>query len=209
MDTLYDGQTYTETNDPYSFGQEARAAYDVAGTALFQVPASARPGRAKASNGQPLTHYWNEEMTIVGVDFKAPIPGQFKPEMPNDVTCILTFALEVSPTSQQDGDPTLNKNRKLSANARYNFSAYSREAQNGGDFSRGHAAMTQMSNTLVKSLLRALEYDEKLGMTPKALAEAYKHNFIGKRVWATIKQGRKTEADPVRVDVERFVPERV
>ena len=208
MESIYDAD-YTETTDPYRFGEEARAAYDVAGTSLFTVPSSARAGRARDASGNPFMHFWNEEMTIVGLDFKAPIPGNFKPEQNGDVTCILTFTLEVSPTSQQDGEATKNKGRKVTANARYNFSAFKREVANGGNFSRGHAAMTQMSNTLVKSLLRALEYDTELGLNPKAMAEAYRQDCIGKRVWATIKQGRKTESDSPRVDVERFVQERV
>jgi hypothetical protein len=208
MDSLYSGSTYTEENDPYAFGEEARKAYDQAGTSLLMPPDTART-RGKDSHGEPLWYHWNEEVTITSVEFKAPIPGNFKPEKDGDVTCILTFGLTISPTSQQDGSKSPNVNRKLTANARYNFSAYKREANGGGDFSKGHAAMTQMSNALVKSLLRALEYDPELGMRPKILAETYRENLIGKRVWVAVKQGRKNEDDQKRVDVDRFVPERV
>lgn len=186
-------------DDPYSFGEEARAEYEAAGSRLLRVPETA--GTTKDGG-----RVWAEYAQLVNVEFDE--KGLQNPERPDDVTFTMRYVFEIAPESQVDGNPTQNSGLRVHARQRYNLSAWKREKARGGDFRKGQAAMTQISNGFTKSLLNALDMDTDLGLTPKKIADE-REAFIGQKVWIKIKQGpRKDNPSLKSEEVTGFIAEK-
>lgn len=187
-----------EENDPYSFGEEARAEYEQAGTRLLIVPPTAltrKDGRSQ----------WSEFVTVTDIQFIEAEKALKNPEQKGDLCFGLNFTFDVAPESQVDGQPTRNSGRRIYSTARYNMSAYKREKLRSGDFRKGQASMTQRTNGFIKSLLLGLGMDTDLGLSPKRIVDE-KESFIGQKVWAKIVQG-KDKNDYERTEVDGFIPE--
>lgn len=188
-------------NDPYAFGEDTRKEYEQAGSNLLTVPEGARP--LKGGNG----FRWSEYLQLVDLEFET--PGVNEPEKQGDVTFLLHYTFEVTPESVQDEVPSPNIGKRIHLRSRYNMGAYRRARENNTGFQKGQAAMTQMSNALVKRFLDALELDTDLGMTPKLLATTYKGDLVGQKIWGLIKQAVGKGQDRAQDEIIDFISDEV
>lgn len=195
---------YDEDQDPYAFSPDARKDYEQAGSNLLIEPDSARTINGKKFVGVG----WPELCQIKEISFEE--PGVNTPEVAGDVTFLVQLALEIAPESEvAEGEPTENAGRRVYARLRYNLGAYKRAKQNGTGFQNGQAAMTQMSNAMMKDLLTSLGMDIELGLTPRVLVNEYREQIIGQKVYTKIRQGLGKGQDKKSIEVTGFIPQDV
>ena len=132
------------------------------------------------------------------------------PEKPGDTTFVIQVALEVCPESEvAEGVPTPNNGKRVYARMRYNLSSFKRAKANNTGFQGGQAAMTQMSNAMMKEFLGALGMETDLGLTPRTVVFDYRDQIVGQKVYTKIKQGVSKGQDRKQTDVVGFITEEV
>lgn len=187
--------------DPYSVGENERAAYDAAGSRNLIPPSSATHSE-RAQKGKKVSQtQWSELLQLSDIKFDE--PGVKEPEEDGDATFLLQFSFRVADESEQEGARSPNSGRIITQFQRFNIPAWKRQV---GQRMNGQAMMTQISFGWLKSLLKAMEIDEEYGLRPRALAEEYKSDLIGNKVWATIRIAQKGDEDPQQ-EITRFTSE--
>lgn len=181
--------------DPYGLTPEEKAQYDAAGTNLLVVPSSARRRKDEA--------YWAERAVIK--ELKVEEPGVKTPAQPGDATFALVLQMQVTPDSQQQGDPSPNIGRTIFAWFRFNVAEYRRQ-QGKGKKLEAQAMMSDMSFGAVKSLMLALDLDPELGMQPFTLPSQHAEDILGQKVWVSIRQ-KPDEQRGRQDEVQRFLQE--
>lgn len=196
--------SYEDIDDPYALGEESRKEYESAGSNLLIVPDEARTINGKKFQG----FQWPELCQIKEIEFKD--PGLETPEVPGDTTFLVQVTLEVSPESEvAEGVPSPNPGKRVYARMRYNLGAFKRAKQNGTGFGTGQAAMTQMSNAMMKEFLGALGMETDLGLTPRVVVFDYRDQIIGQKVYTKVKQGVSKGQDRKQTDVAGFITQDV
>ncbi len=193
-----------DVDDPYALGEDARKEYEQAGSNLLIEPDSARTINGKKFQGVQ----WPELCQVKEIEFKE--PGLENPETPGDTTFLIQLTLEVAPESEvAEGEPSPNPGKRVYARMRYNLSSFKRAKANNTGFSKGQAAMTQMSNAMMREFLGALGMETDLGLTPRVVAFDYRDQIVGQKVYAKIKQGLSKGQDRKQTDVAGFLPSEV
>lgn len=192
-------ETYTDTT--HGFSPEARAAYDAAASNLMARPETGvkeRPTKRKDIHGNVLSSFsWVELLQLKKLYYEQ--PGVQHPSLDDDETGMVIAEFQVDPESEQEGDPSPNRQRPITVRMRYNYDAFERDPQ------KGQGAMTRMSIRLFRSLLIALGQDEDLGFDPgpQGFCADFANELIGEKLWATIRQAPDKNSE-VRDEVARF-----